>query len=60
MDHLPTDPMMLLSTVNTMLRDGQYASLEDLCKAMGTTRQDVEQRLRDAGFEYNSELKKFW
>ena len=31
MDNLPQDPFMLVSSINMLLRDGEYDSLEDLC-----------------------------
>ena len=31
MDYLPNDPMMLVSSVNMLLRDGEFDDLETLC-----------------------------
>lgn len=56
---LPRDPMMLLSAVNMYLRDS-YSSLDELCAAIGVERKELEERLRDAGFEYSPENNKFW
>ena len=56
---LPTDPFMLLSAVNMLLRD-QYASLEELCESEGVDRASLCQRLATAGFEYSEENHKFW
>lgn len=33
MDQLPNDPAILLSYINTLLRD-KYASLDDLCASL--------------------------
>ena len=60
MDTLPTDPMMLFSTVNMLLRDGEYSTLDDLCSAFGVARKDLEAQLSAVGFEYNEAAKKFW
>lgn len=30
-DHLPTNPTILLSTIHTLLRDGEFQNLNDLC-----------------------------
>lgn len=30
-DHLPTNPSILLSTIHTLLRDGEFDNLHDLC-----------------------------
>lgn len=59
MTEYPKDPMMLMSWVNMKLRDF-YPSLEALCEDLEIDRKDIEDRLNSAGFEYNSELNKFW
>lgn len=59
MTEYPKDPMMLISWVNMKLRDF-YPSLEALCEDLEIDRKDIEDRLNSAGFEYNSELNKFW
>ncbi len=56
--HLPNDPMMLYSVINTKLRD-YYSSLEELCEDMDVSQQDLEQKLQSVGFIYNRELNKF-
>ncbi len=58
-DMLPQDPFMLMSYINTMLRD-RYRSLDELCAAMDIDRKWLENKLRKAGFEYNEPLNKFW
>ena len=55
---LPKDPAMLLSFINTKLRDGA-ASLSDLCKTLGIDEADIKKRLGAAGFKYDEVLKKF-
>lgn len=56
---LPSDPMMLLSVVNTKLRDC-YESLDALCIDMEIDKDEIINRLAGAGFEYNKEQNKFW
>lgn len=56
---LPSDPMMLLSVVNTKLRDC-YESLDALCSDMEIDKDEIINRLAGAGFEYNKEQNKFW
>lgn len=56
---LPQDPMMLLSVVNTKLRD-EYSSLDALCEDMNVDRQRLEDDLSKVGFEYNECQNKFW
>ncbi len=55
---LPKDPMMLLSVVNTLLRD-RYQSLDALCEEEGLGRAALESRLADAGFHYRREMNQF-
>ncbi|MEE1229117.1 MAG: DUF4250 domain-containing protein [Lachnospiraceae bacterium] len=55
---LPNDPIMLMSFVNTQLRD-HYSSLEDLAGAFGTTGEAIEEKLSKAGFHYQKELNQF-
>lgn len=49
---LPEDPNMLLSVINMKLRDGGYASFEELCRAEDLDGAEIEKRLASAGFEY--------
>ncbi|GFI14252.1 MAG: DUF4250 domain-containing protein [Muribaculaceae bacterium] len=55
---LPKDPFMLLSVVNTKLRDC-YADLDALCEDMGIDRAALEHELAAAGFEYMPEINQF-
>lgn len=56
---LPQDPMMLFSFVNTKLRD-DYPSLDALCDDLGVEKSWIVGRLKEAGFEYDERLNKFW
>lgn len=49
---LPKDPFLLLSVVNTKLRD-EYESLDALCAALDLDRAALEDRLAAAGFCYD-------
>lgn len=55
---LPTDPIILLSYVNTKLRD-QYSSLDEFCSAEDVNKEDLEERLRAVGFEYIAQINQF-
>lgn len=55
---LPRDPMTLLSVVNMKLRD-EYASLEELCEDLELDRNELEERLRAAGFVYDPARRAF-
>jgi uncharacterized protein Smg (DUF494 family) len=56
---LPNDPMMLFSSINMYLRD-RYESLDELCADLNINRQELEEKLRQVGFEYSKENNKFW
>lgn len=60
MDQLPSDPVMLMSVVNTKLRDQYPLGLDSMCEDMGLNRQEIESRLAAAGFEYSSSNNRFW
>lgn len=56
--NLPNDPYILLSYINTKLRD-EYSDLDSLCDALGIERAIVENTLAAAGFEYIREINQF-
>lgn len=55
---LPKDPVMLLSVVNTQLRD-YYASLEELAKANMVSKEEITSKLKTIDYEYNKERNQF-
>ena len=59
MADFPKDPFMLLSWTNMKLRDF-YPSLESMCEDLEIAREELVEKLGEAGFEYNAELNKFW
>ena len=59
MMNLPNDPMMLMSVINMKLRDF-YEDLDALCDDLDINRQELEDRLGNAGFEYSSENNRFF
>ena len=56
---LPKDPMMLFSFINMKLRE-YYPSLDALCEDINVSKEDILNRLKEAGFEYNPSQNKFW
>ncbi len=56
---LPSDPAMLMSYLNTKLRD-EYKSLDALCDDMHIDRQALVEKMSQAGFEYSPEYNRFW
>lgn len=55
---IPKDPVMLLSYINTQLRDF-YDSYEDLCKSFDLNPNEVKQKLSMIGYEYDESLNQF-
>lgn len=55
---MPQDPIMLLSYVNTKLRDF-YKSLDEFCSAEGADRKVIEEKLGAVGYEYDASLNRF-
>lgn len=55
---IPKDPVMLLSYINTQLRDF-YASFEELCKALDLDEKEIKQKLSSIGYEYERSLNQF-
>lgn len=55
---LPQDPVILLSYINTQLRD-HYTSLEDLCKSLDADRQAVEEKLASIDYTYDERTNQF-
>ena len=55
---LPEDPVMLLSFVNTKLRD-HYASLDALCDDLDAPRAALETKLGEIGYFYNAKENRF-
>ena len=58
MMELPKDPAMMLSFVNTKLRD-EYKSLDELCDDMDVQRETIEEKLSGIGYEYDPKLNSF-
>lgn len=55
---IPNDPMILLSYINTQLRDF-YPSLEELCKAQSVDMQEIINKLASIDYQYDQKLNKF-
>ena len=60
MVYLPSDPAMLVSAVNMLLRDGEYDSLEDLCGSFDRDVDELKNRLAEQGFDYDADAKRFY
>ena len=55
---LPKDPVMLLSFVNTQLRD-YYESLEALCTCRGLKKNELVEKLKSIDYEYDEATNQF-
>ena len=58
MADLPKDPMILLSVVNTKLRDF-YTDLDTLCLVMHIEKKDLTVKLASIDYEYDAGLNQF-
>jgi hypothetical protein len=59
MDYLPKDPAILVSSVNMLLRDEDFDTLEALCYNFGTEPKDIKNYLYRHGFVYSEKQKQF-
>lgn len=55
---IPKDPAILLSFVNTELRD-YYGSLDEMCDDMQLDRNEIEDKLSMIGYVYKKERNQF-
>ena len=55
---LPKDPVILLSFVNTKLRD-EYPSLVELCAALDADKEALEEALAPLDYHYDPEKNQF-
>jgi hypothetical protein len=58
MSNIPNDPVMLLSYINTQLRDN-YSSLKDLCKTLDLCQEELEEKLRTIDYVYENAQNQF-
>lgn len=53
MDYLPEDPAILVSSINMLLRDEEFDSLESLCFAFNRDPEEIKLYLYKNGFVYS-------
>ena len=58
MGEIPKDPVMLLSVVNTNLRD-YYSDLDSFCQAKDVDKNSLIKKLSDIGYEYDKNQNQF-
>ncbi len=56
--NLPNDPFMLMSFLNTKLRDF-YENLDVLCEDLSLDKQDLCEKISAIGYEYDQNLNRF-
>jgi hypothetical protein len=59
MDYLPKDPAILVSSVNMLLRDEEFDSLESLCYAFSREPKEIKDYLLGKGFVWSEQQKQF-
>ncbi len=55
---LPKDPMILLSVINTKLRDF-YPTLDGLCEDLEVSKKELTETLGRVGYEYMEDKNQF-
>lgn len=58
MDYLNMDSNMLLSIINMKLRD-MYDNLKSLCDDLNISEKSLVNKLKEAGYDYISEVNQF-
>lgn len=56
--NFPNDPVILLSFINTLLRD-KYSSLEKLCDDYNISTEQITEKLSLIGYNYNEKQNQF-
>ena len=57
-DNLPKDPILLLSVINTKLRDF-YRNLDTFCQEMSVDKTALIEQLADIDYEYDEVTNQF-
>ena len=55
---IPQDPNILLSVVNTKLRD-EYSSLDALCEGLDADKTELTEKLAGVGYAYDPAANQF-
>lgn len=56
--YLPQDPVVLLSYINTKLRD-EYPSFAALCDDLDADGEEITEKLAQIGYTYAPEINRF-
>ena len=55
---IPNDPVMLLSYINTSLRDS-YSTLDELCASLSLDKTALIEKLKAIDYEYDPKQNRF-
>ncbi len=58
MTQIPKDPVMLLSYINTQLRDF-YPSMNELCRALSVSKEEIDRTLASIDYQYEEERNQY-
>lgn len=58
MGKLPNDPVMLLSYVNTQLRDF-YPSMDEFCAAFDVKKEEIDNKLNLIDYQYDEKNNQY-
>ena len=56
--NIPKDPYMLLSFINTKLRD-DFDSLDNFCESYNVDKQEIQKKLNNIGYKYITNENQF-
>ncbi|MCQ2229499.1 MAG: DUF4250 domain-containing protein [Bacteroidales bacterium] len=57
MDFLPQDPAILVSSINMLLRDEEFDTLEALCYYFNREPEEIKAYLEQNGYTYSEEQR---
>lgn len=55
---IPNDPIILLSFLNTKLRD-KYKDIDEMCDDMELDREQIEKKILSVGYKYSDARNQF-
>ena len=59
MEYLPKDPAILVSSINMLLRDEEFDSLESLCYSFSREPEEIKEYLIQNDYVYSEEQRQF-
>lgn len=59
MEYLPKDPAILVSSVNMLLRDEEFDTLESLCCNFDVEPSEIKSYLQEHGYVYSESQRQF-